>query len=288
MHPADRKLSQPRGLAARLYGMRKAAGLLGDQMAADLGWGRSKISRIENGHQIPSEDDIRAWAAVTKHAEETADLLALREDVQAVHTGWRRQLRGGHAPVQNELDRRTRAASHIRSAANVTIPGLLQTAAYARAIIAPMADLWGTADVDTAVESRMRRQDILYDPARAIELVTSEAALRLLPCPPQVMLGQLDRLMSLDLDNVTFGIVPMGVQLNVMPFDNFLLLDDRAIVESLGGQDEPGEDESAMYAEIFDRLMSEAATGEGARRLIAAAATDLRDLLARKCSDRTG
>jgi transcriptional regulator with XRE-family HTH domain len=256
--------------------MRKAAGLLGDQMAADLGWGRAKISRIENGHQIPSADDIRAWAEATGHPEDIADLLALREDVQAIHTGWRRQLRHGHKPVQDELARRAAAAKRICSAANVTVPGLLQTAGYARAIIAQFAEVWDTGDVDAAVEARMRRQDILYDRSKTIELVTTEAALRFLYVPRQVMLGQLDRLLSIDLDNVTFGIIPMGVDLAAVPLSNFLLLDDRVIVENYGAADEPGEDESAVYARVFDLLMAEAATGEEARRLIAAAAEDLR------------
>ena len=40
--------------------------------------------------------------------------------------------------------------------------------------------------------------------------------------------------MSLDLDNVTLGIIPMGVELAVVPYNGFLLLDDTAIVESPG------------------------------------------------------
>ena len=48
------------------------------------------------------------------------------------------------------------------------------------------------------------------------------------------MLGQLDRLLSLDLDNVTLGIIPMGVELTVVPYTDFLMLDDKAIVENAG------------------------------------------------------
>ena len=42
-------------------------------------------------------------------------------------------------------------------------------------------------------------------------------------------------------------------------------------------EDEVGEEESAVYARIFDALMAEAVTGDEARRLIAAAAADLRE-----------
>jgi len=91
------------------------------------------------------------------------------------------------------------------------------------------------------------------------------------------MLGQLDRLMSMDLVNVTVGIIPMGRELSWLPFNSFLMLDDTLIVESYGGKDD-GRDEqnSAMHELIFNELMSQSATGEDARRLIMAAAARLR------------
>ncbi len=279
MHPTDETLNKPGGLAERLYRLRKTADLTGDELAGRLGWektGRTKISKIENGKQLPSAGDIEAWAAACGHPEAARALLDLRADVEAVHHSWRGRLRGGHAAVQDDYDRRVRAAARIRYSAPVILPGLLQTAGYARAIMGHVAELWGTTDPDAAVEARMRRQEVLYDQSRTFEFVITEASLRLLPCPPQVMAGQLDRLLSLDLDNVTLGIIPMGVQLAVLPFNNFLLLDGRATVETHGSEDEVGEEESAVYGRIFDLLLAEAVTGEEARALITAAASDLR------------
>jgi transcriptional regulator with XRE-family HTH domain len=279
VHPTDRKISRPGGLAERLYRMRKAAGLTGDDLTRLAGWGaagRTKISKIENGRQLPSRADINAWTAACGQPGAAGELLDLLADVQAVHRQWRGRLRRGHAPVQEEWDRRVRAAKRFRAVVPVMIPGLLQTAGYARAIMTQVADLWGTADVDAAVEARMRRQEVLYDQSKTFEFVITEAALRLLPCPRQVMAGQLDRLLSMDLPNVTLGIIPMGTPLAVSPFNNFDLLDDRVIVESHGAEDEPGEDESAVYARLFDSLMAEAVTGEEARRLITGAVDDLR------------
>jgi transcriptional regulator with XRE-family HTH domain len=280
VHPTDRRLNQPGGLAERLYSMRKAAEMTGDQLAAALNWGqktgRTKVSKIENGKQIPSAEEIRAWTAATGHPETAAELLDMLTDVQAVHRNWRGRLRGGHAPVQQEWDRQIRAATRLRAVAPTLIPGLLQTAGYARAIMTQVAELWGTTDVDAAVEARMRRQEVLYDQGKTFEFVVTEAALRLLPCPRPAMAGQLDRLLSMDLPNVTLGIIPMGVPLAVSPFSTFDLLDDRVIIESHGGEDEPGEEESAVYARLFDQLLAEAVTGEEARRLITAAADAIR------------
>jgi len=279
VHPTDKRLNRPGGLAEQLYRLRKAANLTGDELAGRLGWGktgRTKISKIENGKQLPAVEDIEAWAAACGHPEAARELIDLRTDVENVHHSWRGRLRGGHAAVQDDYDRRVRAAARIRNSAPVILPGLLQTAGYARAIMEHVAELWGTTDPDAAVEARMRRQEVLYDQSRTFEFVITEAALRLLPCPPQVMAGQLDRLLSLDLDNVTLGIIPMGVQLAVLPFNDFLMLDGRATVETHGSEDEVGEEESAVYGRIFDLLMAEAVTGDEARRLITAAAGELR------------
>jgi hypothetical protein len=43
---------------------------------------------------------------------------------------------------------------------------------------------------------------------------------------------------------------------------NFLLLDDRAIAESRGREDEIGKAESAVYARILDLLIAEPVTEE--------------------------
>lgn len=277
MHPLDERLNQPGGLTERLYRLRKAAGLTGKRMSSDLGWPPAKISKIENGRQMPTTDDIRAWAAECGHPEQADDLLVLLEDAQSLHRQFRRRIRRGQAALQEAIDQRTRAARHIRNAEVLAIPGLLQTAGYARSIAAQVAAVYAASDIDAAVEARMRRQEILYDPARTFEFVITEAALRMPPCPRHVMLGQLDRLLSMDLDNVTLGIIPVGRELQITFYNGFLLLDDTVIVESYRDERESGEDDAAAYARIFDLLMAQACTGDEARRLIMAAAASLRE-----------
>ena len=272
--------NQPGSLAVRLYRMRKAAGLTGDQLADLLGWGsagRTKISKIENSKQSPTSEDISAWAHACEHPEMIEDLLDQLRETKTAHINWRRRIRHGQTPILENIDQRTREAQRIRNVEVAVIPGLLQTAGYARGIITQVSKIYGTTDVDAAVQARMRRQEILYDTSKSFEFVFTEAALHLLPCPPDVMLGQLDRLMSMDLVNVTVGIIPMGRELSWLPFNSFLMLDDTLIVESYGGKDD-GRDEqtSAMHELIFNELMSESATGEDARRLIMAAAARLR------------
>ena len=279
MHPVHERLTEPGGLAERLLGLRKAAGLTGDDLAAQLSWPRSKVSKIENGRQVPSPDDIRAWAGVCHQPEVAADLLELLADVQSVHTRWRNRLRkGGQASVQADLDRMTQTATRIRNAEVAIVPGLLQTAGYVRAIAAQSALIHGNTDVDAAVAARMRRQEILYDSAKRFEFVMTEAALRMLSCPRNVMLGQLDRLLSMDLENVTLGIIPMGRELQMTLYNGFLMLDDVLVTESYGYEDQ-GTDQAEAHARIFELLMDESSTGEDARGLIVAAAASLRQQL---------
>jgi hypothetical protein len=140
-----------------------------------------------------------------------------------------------------------------------------------------IAPAYGTQDVEEAVAARMRRQEILYDTSKTFEFVITEAALRMLVVPAQVMLGQLDRLLGMGISNVTLGIIPMGVELDMAPVHGFLMLDDATIVETYDEESEAGEEESAAYGRIFDRLMAEAVTGDEARQLITSAASSFRD-----------
>ena len=87
------------------------------------------------------------------------------------------------------------------------------------------------------------------------------------------MLGQLDRLMAMDLSHITLGIIPMGAELSMSPLNSFMLLDDLLVVESYGYEDRVGGDLAETHARIFEVLMNESATGERARRLITAAAS---------------
>ncbi|MEU3373297.1 helix-turn-helix transcriptional regulator [Streptomyces sp. NPDC006660] len=64
-------------LGARLRGYRKDAGFTsGRAFAAITGWQESKVSRIENGKQNASEDDIRVWCETTGYSAEIPDLVA--------------------------------------------------------------------------------------------------------------------------------------------------------------------------------------------------------------------
>lgn len=61
-------LTQPGGLATRLSGLRADAGLSVSALARQLGWERTKVSRIGSGVIAPTADEIGAWCQTPAYA----------------------------------------------------------------------------------------------------------------------------------------------------------------------------------------------------------------------------
>jgi hypothetical protein len=160
------------------------------------------------------------------------------------------------------------------------VPGLVQTAAYARELFeGDRSTLTDPGDVDPAAmaTARVRRQDVLYQPGRRIELVVGEAALRSTPGTIGTLLGQLDRLVSvIDLPTVELGIVPFPL-MPVMPLSSFYFHDDVVYIETLTAEQQLAEpDEVAVYVKAFGLLRAAAVTGQDAVALIQRVAAELR------------
>lgn len=134
-------------------------------------------------------------------------------------------------------------------------------------------------DPEAVTTERIRRQDILYQPGRRIEIIVSEAALRSTPGTIETLLGQLDRLVSVsDLPTVELGIVPFPM-MPVMPLSRFAMHDDVVYIETLTGEQQLYEpDEVAVYRKAFELLRAASVTGPDAVGLIQRIATELRGL----------
>ena len=173
-------------LGQRLRGLRQQAGLTGRQVADSLSWPASKVSKLENGRQTPTDEDVRGWASVTHAGGEAEALLALLHTLEVQHAEWRRQLKTGLRPHQDEiadLDAKTRL---FRAFEPTFIPGLLQTAGYARARFAQSITVFKVPnDIDEAVRARVRRQEMLYRPDKRFHFVLTEATLRYRLCRPR-------------------------------------------------------------------------------------------------------
>lgn len=151
------------------------------------------------------------------------------------------------------------------------IPGLLQTAEYAAAILRRSIKFHQIPDdLDEGVAMRLDRQQILYRGDRRFHILMGEPALYNNVGGPSVMAGQLDRLLAaMGLPRVNFGIVPLNAELP-MQLTNFVMFDERRVtVEAITAEltiTQPRE--IKVYHRTFDILAGQSVTGEKARELI--------------------
>jgi transcriptional regulator with XRE-family HTH domain len=268
---------------ARLRRLREDSGLNGKQLAAALSWPHSKVSKIELGRQRPTADEVVAWVAATgaeDHAEDQlADLLIDLRSSRVESAPWRRQLRGGHAPRQRASARLEASAQVIRAFEPAVIPGLLQTADYARQFMTKHAELHQIDSViEEGVRARMQRQQILYEPDKELRFLVTEATLRYRPCTPSTLRGQLDRLLAVSgLDTVELAILPFTNELPMTTSHGFWIFDDRLVlVETLSSEISLRDQEDVqLYVRHFERLWQVAATGTEARALLTRVLGDL-------------
>ncbi|MGW7518379.1 helix-turn-helix domain-containing protein [Streptomyces sp. NPDC054796] len=262
-------------LGTRLRELRVESDLLGKELAHRCGWQPSKVSRIETGKQTPSVADLRTWASVLDRDETFEELKGRLRTLETHYASWRRQLAAGTKASQEAWQATEDSVDHVRNFEAAVVPGLLQTAEYARHMLIRTTDLHRTVpDIDAGVNARLQRQQALYETGRRFEFLLWEPALRMLICPRDVMAGQLDRLAGLiGMSTVSLGIVPLGVALAVVPTHGFWLFDRRLVmVETIGAELRLNEgDEIDLYTTVWNELSDAAAYGSHAHRLLARA-----------------
>jgi transcriptional regulator with XRE-family HTH domain len=268
-----------RALGLRLRELRRQAGLTGSRLAASLSWPASKVSKLENGRQTPTDDDILAWTTATGVPAESDALLASLHTLETQHAEWRRVLQRGLRAHQREIADLEERTKVLRAFEATAVPGLLQTAEYARARFAEAPPLFGGAhDVDEAVRERLRRQETLYRPEKRFHFVLTEAALRFRLCADDAMLAQLERLVALTaLRNVKLGIIGFDTRYAIAPWHGFWIFDsDLVTVETYSAElnlAQPQEIE--MYGAVFDQLAAVASYGTDARAILLRVINDL-------------
>lgn len=267
-----------RQFGLELRALRRRAGLTGEIIAAHLGWSQPKVSKIENGHQLPTVPDVRAFAeAAGADAREVKDLLRRFEDLTIEVTGWRTLLQSGIVGSQQDLGEVERRAKVIRRLEPSIVPGLLQTAEYARIMLSGGPD--PGADVAQGVEARLRRQEQLYAPDHEFRYVIFEDALRRLVAAPEVLAVQMDRIVQLStLSCVDVSVVPSITVLPVAPLHGFTIFDGELVQIELetGAVSISAEADVRYYQQLYDRLDAASEHGAAARHRLGALAAHFR------------
>ncbi|MEH0656479.1 helix-turn-helix transcriptional regulator [Streptomyces stelliscabiei] len=263
-------------LGARLRGFRKDAGFAsGRAFARATSWQESKVSRIENGKQRPSEDDIRVWCETIGQGDQLGDLVAIVRHVDELWLEWRRQLQTG-------VEKRQRQAIPVYAKTKVfriwhptLIWGTLQTADYAAEVFQQGVSYYEIPnDTEAAAAKRLERQQYLYQGERIFNVLLGEQALYTNFGGPEVMKGQLDRLLAvMRLPRLSLGIVPKSAPTLIWPGNAFSMFDSRLVLVETYSADfsvsQPREIE--LYTKAFALLKQSAVYGTAVRELISTA-----------------
>ncbi|SCG47635.1 Helix-turn-helix domain-containing protein [Micromonospora siamensis] len=183
-------------LGAELRRARKEAGLSQEELAQRISYSSSLVGMVEIGHRTPSQDFIaRADAALTAGGLFERLLALVRADAAP--------------PWFREWISVEREATLIRWFEPSLFPGLLQTEAYARAVLRGGRMLRET-EVEQRITSRMERQAVLRrETPPEFVAVIDEAVLRRAVGEPAVMVEQFEHLLRLtEQPHVTLHVVP--------------------------------------------------------------------------------
>ncbi|MET8426608.1 helix-turn-helix transcriptional regulator [Nocardia sp. NPDC004860] len=207
--------SHPRQqLAAELRRLRDMAGISGRELAKRVGISQSTLSRIEAGHVVPPLPQVLDWAnAVGAEANSQESLRTLTAAAHSPEVqDWAASL-AERPHLQDDVRAFEEDAHVVRNFQPALVPGLLQTADYARRVFATFDPPYAPDALAAALAARLDRQRVLYDPAKRFEFLITEAALRFRPGPHRVLLAQLDRIISIEtLDTVTIGVIPQDIE----------------------------------------------------------------------------
>jgi transcriptional regulator with XRE-family HTH domain len=274
-----------RRLGAELRRLREDADLSGEEVIQHMDWSLSKLSRIETGRISV------LWEAVAA----LLDHYGLREGEQRealIKLAREAKQQGWWQPYSDLLSRDyvtyidlETAAESLRLYHASTVPGLLQTEAYAKAIIADAGALeLDDTEVDRRVALRMERQSVLGDDG-SLELwvILDEAALRRTIGSSEVMAAQLRRLAQVARrPGITIQLIPFEAGAHASLPGSFGIFSfdggekDVAFIESFAGTLYLERENEINAANLtYDHLIATAKNAAESLRLIKAAAQRL-------------
>ncbi|MDT0388900.1 helix-turn-helix domain-containing protein [Streptomyces dubilierae] len=275
-----------RKLGAELRALRAAAGLTSGEAARLVGWHQSKVSRIETGTSGVKPADVRllldAYCVTDTQLRDLLMMLAGSDDSGGRHHWWH-AYRGVLPPTYRDFISLESQASAMRTLETTVVPGLLQTPEYARAVTRAAVEGLPEDRLDTLVEVRLARQDVLRaDPPLELSAVLDEAVLRREVGGPGVMARQLERLVeAARLPQVRLQVLPFAAGAHIGVTGPFVIFSfsstsdlDVVVLDHLTSSLylERKEDLQA-YTEAFNALQIHALSPEDSLDFIAGTAT---------------
>ncbi|GAB2649408.1 helix-turn-helix transcriptional regulator [Saccharopolyspora gloriosae] len=196
-----------RALGAELREAREATGRSMRALARDLETNHVKLQRYETGEIVPKPELVATYlTALGVSAAERDRLVEMARD--ADQEDWLSTTKSGSRKELTMLVEFERTATNISDIATGVIPGLLQTADYARAIMHGLP----LNEVETLVLMRVGRREILAKKnAPRFTAILAESALWELIGGREVMVEQLEHVIHMsERPNVDVRVVRSG------------------------------------------------------------------------------
>jgi transcriptional regulator with XRE-family HTH domain len=263
-----------REVGAALKRIRQERGLPAYRLAEQLDWTPSHISRSEAGKRRVTDVDAGYYLGMCGVPK--AVLLEVLETVNEPDE-YRLQLHEGRIPDQlRSLIFHENTCTQMQSFEPIYIPGLLQTANYARALFLAGGRI-ELSRIERLVQLRVARSEALDKPKppRCMFYV-HEHALRSLVGGPRVMNEQLLHLLFMgDRSECAIRVVPASAGANGLNGGGFLIFgykEDPPLVylsNATTSEFLENDDEVASYRSILSRVASVALDGAQSREWLA-------------------
>lgn len=265
-------------LGAQLRRMRSEAGITPDAAAVRIRCSTAKISRMETGHSPCKERD----AADLLDLYGVTDPDRATEFVELVRVAGQRGWWRSYADVLPDwfepLVGLEEAAASIRTYEGHYVPGLLQTADYAYAVVRSGHSMEPEETTRRRVELRLKRQELLHRrDAPKLWVLLDEAVLMRPTGGARVMREQLAHLLEMtELPNVIVQVAPFEVTAHTSPGNGITYLrfamsglPDVAYIEHLTNATSVNKPESTdEYRWILDSLSAQSPSPVESRHLL--------------------
>jgi transcriptional regulator with XRE-family HTH domain len=264
-----------RELGALLRTLRTEHGLTIEQVAEQLLCSPSKVSRMETGQRGATPRDIRDLCDLygVTSPDERARMAKLA--AEGKQQGWWQSYELDYFATFVGLEE---AATAIKMYQSTTIPGLLQTPDYVRAMSGVLVPEVSAERTEELVEVKRRRQGRLSgEPPLPLSVILDEAVLHRTVGGPVAMARQLERLIeATGIYQVTIQVIPYSAGAHAAMDSTFTIMEfaDAVLptvvyVEGLVGWiyiERP--QDVARYEQVFDRLSDSALSPQDSIELI--------------------
>jgi transcriptional regulator with XRE-family HTH domain len=254
-----------RRLGVELKKLREEARLRLDDVATQLMISNSKLSRLENGQGIPQQRDVRDLINFYEVAGTALAERLMRWTREGRRQGWWKDYPDVVDELLDAYLAMESGASVMRSFAPTVLPGLLQTEAYARALLREIKPRHSDKEVDQLVQIRLRRKELLSRAEEPLRLhaVIDESVLHRVVGSTEIMRLQLAALIeSSKPPNVTVQVFPFAAGAHEAMMGMFTVFQfaddiDRDVVDvesHLGYRYLEQESHVLLYLRIFDSV----------------------------------